>query len=348
LSSKVDATFGVIGNKAITVALSNSLRDGSLAHAYALIGPNKIGKSTLARRLAQSVNCVAGNEGRACLQCNQCTRIEGMNHADVVILAPDKNWSSDEDPDSYSDTGTNIKRLKKLERDVSLKPYEGKKKVFILKNLDEMRTENFNVLLKVLEEPSTDVLFVLTANHYEYIPATVLSRCQRFDFLPVSTVEIIKALMTEESIPEARATSIANLSDGSIGWAIEAARDFSIAEQYLKERNDFALVLSNDLQGKIFYGERIANLFWRNRDYVFDQLSMMISWWRTMLLFLQGKTNDVLAEEKEIIEVVCEAYTVVNIVDAIKKTRDTMDYLHSINNPNPRIALESLMISIHS
>ena len=346
MSNKTGGTFGVIGNTAITSAIASSLRNGSLTHAYILIGPNKIGKSTLARRLAQSVNCVADNEGLACLQCNQCIRIEAMNHADVEIITPEKSSSSDEGVDSYTDT--NIKRLKELERDVSLKPYEGKKRVFILSNLDEMRSENFNVLLKVLEEPPTDVLFVLTANHYGYIPATVLSRCQRFDFLPVSPTEIIQALISQEQITEDRATSIANLSDGSIGWAIEAARDFSIAEQYLKERNDFARMLSNDLQGKIIYGEKIANLFWRDRAHVFEQLSMMISWWRTMLLFLQGNTTAVLSEEIEILRETSTVYTVFGIVAAIKKTRDIMDYLHSINNPNPRIALESLMISIHS
>lgn len=346
MTSKTGGTFGVIGNTAITSAISSSLRNGSLAHAYILIGPNKIGKSTLARRLAQSVNCVADNEGLACLQCNQCIRIEAMNHADVEIITSGKDLSSDEDPDAYTDL--DMGRLRRLERDVSLKPYEGKKRVLILRDLDKVAHDYMNILLKVLEEPPPDVLFVLTANNDEYIPATVLSRCQRFDFLPVSTFEIIQALINQEHATEDRAASIANLSDGSIGWAMEAVRDFSIAEQYLKERNDFARMLSNDLQGKIVYGEKIANLFWRDRAHVFEQLSMMISWWRTMLLFLQGNTTAVLSEEIEILEEASTVYTVFGIVAAIKKTRDIMDYLHSINNPNPRIALESLMISIHS
>ncbi|MCH2525853.1 MAG: AAA family ATPase [Dehalococcoidia bacterium] len=338
--SKTDETLGIIGNTAITHALSSSLRDGSLSHAYILIGPSKIGKATLAIRLAQSVNCVVENQGLACLECSQCTRIAAMNHADVEIITPGE--------EAETDTSTSIKRLKELERDVALKPYEGKKKVFILRDLDDMRNENFNVLLKVLEEPPADVLFVLTANQYEYIPGTVLSRCQKFDFLPVPSFDIVQALTKQEKITEEKAFSLAILSNGSIGWAIEAARDDSIVEQYLRDRSDFAAMLAYDLQGKIAYGEKIANLFWRDRSLVLGQLSMMINWWRTMMLFLQGNRTDVLPEEEESLRQICGSYTVFGIVAAIKKTRDTMDYLNSINNPNPRIAFEALMISIHS
>ena len=116
----------------------------------------------------------------------------------------------------------------------------------------------------------------------------------------------------------------------------------------MRDRSDFAAMLGYDLQGKIAYGEKIANLFWRDRSLVLDQLSMMINWWRTMMLFLQGNRTDVLPEEEESLRQICASYSVFGIVAAIKKTRDTMDYLHSINNPNPRIAFEALMISIHS
>jgi len=339
-----DANFGLLGNQTITNTLLKGLRNGTLVQSYVLIGPPHLGKLTLAQGLAQGVNCLGSQNEIPCGQCSQCMRIKQGIHPDVQII-------NIKNPEITEDSGLTPNRLawlRGLLRETYLKPFEGKCRVFILEEVDTISRASADTLLKSLEEPPSAVLFILIGNLAEHIPDTILSCCQRFDFRPLSNDAIEDCLKEMKLMDEPKARELAILSEGCIGWAIEAANNLEILDQYLADRQNFAMVLNEDLQKKFSYAEQIASRFWKDKEYVLGQLAIMLSFWRTLLLFLGNGNKNICSTEMSLFTEAAKSIDMYQVMSSIKKTENIIEYLSDINNPNPRLAFESLMLDIHS
>lgn len=201
----------LIGQEHVVRTLRNALRLGHLHHAYLLAGPRGTGKTTTARLLAKAVNCLAPMEERPCDQCEICLAVSAGRLMDLVEI------------DAASNTGVdNVREL--LER-VNFQPAQARYKVYVIDEVHMLSTSAFNALLKTLEEPPPHVIFVLATTEVHKIPATVLSRCQRFEFRRISVDLLVKRLrditMAEgiDAEPEALAL-IARTATGSVRDAI--------------------------------------------------------------------------------------------------------------------------------
>lgn len=162
-------TFGeVVGQDHIVRTLANALQMGRVAHAYLFSGPRGTGKTTFARLLAKGLNCVQGPTGTPCNECDNCLRITSGNSVDVLEI------------DGASNRG--IDEIRELRERVRYAPTEGSRKVYIIDEVHMLTNEAFNALLKVLEEPPPHVVFVFATTEAHKVPATILSRCQKFDF----------------------------------------------------------------------------------------------------------------------------------------------------------------------
>ena len=177
----------LVGQHAVKTALSNALASGRIAHAYLFTGPRGTGKTSTARILAKALNCDKGPTAHPCGECLNCERIAAGASMDVIEI------------DAASNRG--IDEIKSLRDQTAYSPVNGRYKVFIIDEVHMLSTEAFNALLKTLEEPPAHVIFILATTDPHKIPATIHSRCQRFDFRRVNVEEITDhlAMVTEKS-----------------------------------------------------------------------------------------------------------------------------------------------------
>ncbi len=177
----------LVGQQAVKTALSNALTTGRLAHAYLFTGPRGTGKTSTARILAKALNCDKGPTAHPCGECINCERIAAGASMDVIEI------------DAASNRG--IDEIKNLRDQTAYSPVNGRYKVFIIDEVHMLSTEAFNALLKTLEEPPAHVIFILATTDPHKIPATIHSRCQRFDFRRVTVEEITDhlAMVAERS-----------------------------------------------------------------------------------------------------------------------------------------------------
>ncbi len=197
----------VVGQDHVTVTLRNAIAAGRLAHAYLFSGPRGVGKTTTARILARAVNCVSPEASNPDNTCNICREITEGRSFDVLEI------------DGASNRG--VEEIRNLRESVRYAPTQGKYKVYIIDEVHMLTKEAFNALLKTLEEPPPHVLFIFATTEIHKVPATIVSRCQRFDFRRITVDEIItnlRAIAGDEgiAIDDDSLLIVAKKGDGSL------------------------------------------------------------------------------------------------------------------------------------
>ncbi len=201
----------VYGQPHITTALKNELRSNRLAHAYLFTGSRGTGKTTCAKILAKAVNCLHPVDGDPCNECEVCRGIDEGTVLDIAEI------------DAASNNG--VDNIRDLREEVNFTPTVGKYRVYIIDEVHMLSTGAFNALLKTLEEPPPHVIFVLATTEVHKLPATILSRCQRFDFGRIAPADIAARMhyiaeQEEFTLAEDAALLIARLADGGMRDAL--------------------------------------------------------------------------------------------------------------------------------
>ena len=205
-------TFGeMVGQEAITRTLKNQIIAKRVGHAYLFNGGRGTGKTSAAKILARAVNCLSPNDGEPCNECEICKGAINGSLTDIVEMDAASNNS--------------VEDIRSIREEVNFLPTKAKYRVYIIDEVHMLSTGAFNALLKTLEEPPEHVKFVLATTEPQKIPATILSRCQRFDFKRISNSDVIKRLkiICKESnieITEDALRIIAVLSEGAMRDAI--------------------------------------------------------------------------------------------------------------------------------
>ncbi|MCT6872698.1 MAG: DNA polymerase III subunit gamma/tau [Bombilactobacillus mellis] len=226
-------TFGdVIGQDAITTTLRNAVATKQVSHAYLFTGPRGTGKTSCSKILAKAVNCLQPQKGEPCNQCEICQAINANSLNDVIEI------------DAASNNG--VEQIRDIRDKVKYAPTRAAYKVYIIDEVHMLSTGAFNALLKTLEEPPAQVIFILATTEPQKIPATIISRTQRFDFRRITASTILERLefiLKAKQVPydEQGLKLIAQAAEGGMRDAL------SILDQALSLDNK-RLTLDNAIQ----------------------------------------------------------------------------------------------------
>ncbi len=236
----------VVGQDHITTTLKNELTSNHLAHAYLFTGSRGTGKTTCAKIFARAVNCMNPVDGNPCCECEICKGIENGSILDVEEIDAASNNS--------------VQNIRELRDMINYKPAAGKYRVYIIDEVHMLSSGAFNALLKTLEEPPAHVIFILATTEVHKLPATILSRCQRFDFSRIDSEVIasrLKYVASEEkmNLDADAASLIARLADGALRDALSLL-DRCAGEEHITMESvmKIAGVLGNDLLFEISDG----------------------------------------------------------------------------------------------
>ena len=340
-------TFGHTGPIRL---LTKSFETNRLAHAYLITGPEKVGKRTLALDIACMVNTepVADMFGQSTdidlSKSHQAERIRAGIHSDVEVIDP-----TTELPHPIRESMETTIRIEHIRQIViarsATKPFEGKKKVFILDGAHQMVPEAETSLLKILEEAPDHVLIVLTSPTTEALSQTVVSRCQLLELRPVESQVIESKLIEQFESDEAQARLLSRLARGSPGWAIDAINDATIIDAHNQAMLRFAEIVTGSIESRFRYARQTAGQFWQDRMAVFYEIERWIEWWRDVAMMRHKLIDNIINVEwvdlfSEIATEITEEQ-VSAAVTAIENARHALEA-----NAVPQLTLEVMMLDL--
>ncbi|MGQ9464553.1 MAG: DNA polymerase III subunit gamma/tau [bacterium] len=340
----------LIGQNHIVLSLKGAINSKAIGHAFLFAGPRGVGKTTTARIFAKSLNCVTGPTVSPCQECPACKEITASRSIDVVEI------------DGASNRG--IEEIRNLRESIKYAPIQGRYKIYIIDEVHMLTQEAFNALLKTLEEPPSSVIFILATTNPAKVPATIISRCQRFMFKRLSISEItrrLKYIAGKEGleITEKALYYLALRADGSIRDGESILEQLSsFVEGKITEEHVFKLIgfLSVD-----FYIDLIKKIIQKDLAQVFLLLNKSIEEGADVLEIYHGLINhfrkillahigidyeliDSTAEEVELLRGIdVDNAHLVNLLETCIKYEDTIK-----RSINPRIALELLFAQLTS
>ncbi|SEG13972.1 DNA polymerase-3 subunit delta' [Caloramator fervidus] len=316
--------FEVIGQDKLKEIFNRMYDEGKVVNSYILKGPKGIGKKNFALYMAAKILC---ENNLACGKCRACVKIKHGNHPDVIILSKDEKSIGVED-------------IEEIIEKIQIKPYEGDKKVVIIENFENATIQAQNKFLKTLEEPVKNTIIILTANNFNTILETIISRCQIFTLNRADALEIEKYLI-KKGVDSIKAKIFAKLSDGIVG----SCKKF-LDEDYIKLRQQVI-----DIAKKIhkIEGLEILDLvkfFNENKESIEDILEQMIIWYRDILIYKLTYNKDMIINEDYFEDIIEESkilsYNKLNgIINIIKKTKQNLEY-----NINFQLSIEAMLLNI--
>nr|HID58885.1 DNA polymerase III subunit delta' [Desulfobacterales bacterium] len=316
----------IIGQERPIRFLQQSLKKGMVANAYLFTGIEGIGKRTTATVFAMALNCLSPDGASPCGSCRSCRKIGSGNHPDVIYL-------------ERKGAFIRIDQVRELFREISFRPFEGKKRVVIITNAHTMNHEAANALLKVLEEPPAKTTFILTASQESDLLPTIVSRCQHITFSPIPAEKIAEVLIQERGLKKEEAMPLAVCAGGSLKKALSAdVKDWMDWRKQLIE--EFHTALSGSMQNIFEFSCRISP----DRERLIDALEVLGSWFRDVLFRRLGFSNIINKDFNERIEEASRGNSIQELLMGISAIESAKNDI--LKNCNRRLRVEVMMIDL--
>ncbi len=308
--------------------LREYIKGSRLEGSYLFVGEEGIGKKLVAQTLAKALNC-DNQTTESCDKCVSCLKIENSRHPDVHII--DGNIAG-EDGDSIK-----IEYIRQMQKEISLRAYEGRKKVFIIDNAHNLTADAANSLLKILEEPPSGTVIILISAKPALLFKTITSRCKVMKFYPLGRAKLEDSLKKDFRLDNNLAHYLAYFCEGRIGRALRL-KDTDI----LREKN---AVIETFTSAKRAGLSRIAT---ETRDDMRTQLNILAGWFRDLHLVKIGTPYQELInlDRKEELLKLMHRYTFVDLYEIMNSISKSLLYLE--RNINMKLLLSNLKWSLKS
>lgn len=339
-------TWRTIGHPRAVTSLRRDLSERGASHAYLFVGTPGIGRATLARELAQALNCETAGGDAPCGECRACERIASARHADVETLSP-RSACDISEHDHTRDTTSSLRicQVRRVERTLRSAPYEGRTRVIIVDPADALTPEAANAFLKTLEEPPPNAVIILIATSAEALLPTVRSRCRTIALQAVPESALRAALVERWGASADEADKIARLAFGRPGWARAVLDDEGLLDERSTLLRKIRDVSAGPRDERLAYAEDLAARWSARRDEAREELEAWQSWWRDVLVMRAGRADLVIHEEMaEDLSLVAAEVRAVDVLDFIEAIRATIRHLEG--NANARLALDVMMLGV--
>lgn len=333
MGTQQEPGWNIVGHAHAIDVLRRVLLAQQVRHAYLFVGPQRIGKSLLAHRFAQTLLCTGGPDPyvaptEPCNNCLSCRKVQHGNHPDVRIIerAPDKQFIL-------------IEQIRALQDNSSRRTLEGRRNVFIIPNAHEMNPQAANCLLKTLEEPEPDVVLLLTVPDAGLLLPTILSRVQQVATQLLTSEQIRTALEANWQVEGEDAVTIAALAAGRMGWAVQAAEDDDLLSERSSQLETLTSVPALNTVQRFDLAQKLGS------SKVDELLELWLLWWRDVLLAASDCLDlTVNVDMRDLLKKHAARFgarRATEMVRAILRTREAIE-----QNVNARVALEVLMLDM--
>ena len=336
--------WGVRGLEQPVAELRAALASGRLGHSWLFSGPDGVGKATLARRLVQALHCDQRDGTDAtgvdpCLECRACTRIESGEAPDVERITIGGPCDEEGHRDHVADGSTRIRicQARRLAKLANLAPFHASRRIFIIDTANDLQTEAAQSLLKTLEEPPGSALLILLAVDPDELLPTIRSRCRELTLRPLPRAALAEALAEDvEGLGAEEARELAAQGRGRYGLALRLYRD--PAQRQLRETaiEDLRRLCAGSRNERFDHAARLAGSWRRERAAVIETLDVWRWWWRDTLASVAEAEGRGVATAAA-----CSPREAVLALRATERARR-----HLIENTNPQLALEVLMLDL--
>ena len=306
--------------------LSRAVKNNKVPHAYLFSGPGGIGKKLVAMTLAKSLQCDTEAD-KPCNICLPCKKVEDGNHPDISVVAPDGQFIK-------------VEQIRELQKRLGYKPFEGKATVCIIDGADRLNISAANSLLKTLEEPPAQTHIILIAENIRMVIPTILSRCQRINFSPLADEEVERILNKDKSFALEDIKTIAAMSGGSPGKALNMAGSFPMDEKALllqefsnMDSADKAFSVAEDMVAK----DQI--------DRLMEKLELLKFFIRDIMLTKLGNSNKLVnISQKNIIIKRANQFTIKEIISKFEIISEAEKAITM--NANKRLTVETMLLKL--
>lgn len=335
----------IIGHQNIQKYLQEAIKKDKLTHAYLFVGPDGVGKTTVANYFIQSILCISENKENKndihitpCGECEHCNEFAKDIHPDVFIVDKiEKNKF------------ITIDQIRELIEKLSLKALVTNYKIALLKEINYLNEEAANALLKVLEEPTAKTILILITSNIENLPETIVSRCQIIRFYPVPSQEIIKYLDNNSKLSKQESIDIARFTAGLPGIMHLWLNNKTIREEYL----DDIKIKINKIQKPLYENlNAVKNIFTKTKLFnekiriVDKEINSWISIFRDLLMIKLGNSRQIIFGSFNLeLEKIANRYDIKNLENILSWLLKSK--LSLKNNPNPQLLLENFYIKIN-
>jgi DNA polymerase III subunit delta' len=323
--------WDIIGHDWAVKMLKEHVARGRLRHAYLFTGPPGVGRSTLALRLAQAVNCQESpSPGEPCRSCRSCKTIDNLSHPDLVVVQAEQKGGA-----------IRVNQIREIQHSLSLTPFEARYRVAIFLRFEEANLHAANALLKTLEEPPPQVIIMLTAESGGQLLPTIESRCEKIRLRPAGVEIVSQGLMNQWGISAETARLLAHLSNGRPGQAIHWHQHPEILEQRRTVIMDLYNLLNGERLDRFAYAQSLTI----EKDDFHLALQTWVSFWRDVLIRISGTSTPLTNPDLiDVIDTIANQMSLEKAWLVLTKLDNTFNLLE--RNVNARLAAEVLMLDL--
>jgi DNA polymerase III subunit delta' len=309
--------------------LRKSMANGRVRHAYLFLGPESVGKETLARGLAMALNCTHPDYAlHPCGECSSCHRIQSGNHPDVFYAQADPNTGA-----------LKIEEIRQMTGRIALKPFEARYRVAIFPDFEHAQPRAQDALLKTLEEPPPHAILILLSPSAEAILPTITSRSQMLHLRPVSAQTIYDVLVKKYNAEQQRAALIAHISGGRIGWALNALHNPDVLAAREEQLGGLEQILQSNRAERFSIAEELS----KDKQGLFALLELWLTFWRDLVLLSEGSGLEPSNVDRAPALDQLSGYVAADeALAALNATQTALRTLHT--NANTRLTLEVMLL----